>query len=80
MKSRTSSRTSDKLRRTVAARLRKLGVDSGLNQSEIAKRCGVTRAQVCNIENGVGLPSLTSLVALAKLHGVTTDYLLGVGP
>ena len=48
----------------------------GLSQEELAERIGVTRQAVSKWEQGISTPELDSLVALAKIFGVTTDYLL----
>lgn len=48
----------------------------GLSQEELAARIGVTRQAVSKWEQGISTPELESMVALAKIFGVTTDYLL----
>ena len=48
----------------------------GLSQEELAARIGVTRQAVSKWEQGISTPELESLVALARVLGVTTDYLL----
>lgn len=48
----------------------------GLSQEELAERVGVTRQAVSKWEQGISVPELESLLALAKTFGVTTDYLL----
>lgn len=48
----------------------------GLSQEELAERIGVTRQAVSKWEQGISVPELESLVALARIFGVTTDYLL----
>lgn len=48
----------------------------GLSQEELAERVGVTRQAVSKWENGASVPELTTLAALAKVFGVTADYLL----
>lgn len=48
----------------------------GLSQEELAERLGVTRQAVSKWEVGTSVPELETVVALARLFGVTTDYLL----
>ena len=48
----------------------------GLSQEELAQRLGVTRQAVSKWELGTSLPELEVIVSLAKVFGVTTDYLL----
>lgn len=50
----------------------------GWNQVELAKRLGVVKQTVSNWENDNIQPSIEMMVRLAKLFGVTTDYLLGL--
>ena len=46
-------------------------------QTTAAKKLGVSRTQLTNIESGRSKPSLDVLIAAAKYYKVTTDYLLG---
>ena len=48
----------------------------GWSQEELAERVGVTRQAVSKWELGSSLPELEVIVSLAKVFGVTTDYLL----
>lgn len=48
----------------------------GYSQEELAELLGVTRQAVSKWELGSSTPELDSVVELAKLFGVTTDYLL----
>jgi len=50
----------------------------GWNQVELAKRLSVSKQAVSNWENDNIQPSIEMLVRLAKIFGVTTDYLLGL--
>lgn len=47
----------------------------GYSQEELADLLGVTRQAVSKWELGTSTPELDSVVELAKLFGVTTDYL-----
>ena len=48
----------------------------GFSQEELANRLGVTRQAVSKWELGESQPDLDMIVKLAKLFGVSTDYLL----
>ena len=49
-----------------------------VSQSEVARRIGVSSSAVSAYEAGQISPSLETLVKLANLFHVSTDYLLGV--
>ena len=57
-----------------------LEIRSGLgwSQVELAKRLRVAKQTVSNWENDNIQPSIEMLVRIAKLFGVTTDFLLGL--
>ena len=50
----------------------------GWSQVELAKRLSVAKQTVSNWENDNIQPSIEMLVRLAKVFGVSTDYLLGM--
>lgn len=50
----------------------------GWSQVELAKRLKVAKQTVSNWENENIQPSIEMLIRLAKIFGVTTDYLLGL--
>ena len=50
----------------------------GWSQVQLAKRLGAAKQTVSNWENDNIQPSVEMLVRLAKIFGVTTDYLLGL--
>lgn len=59
-------------------RIGQLRTAHGWNQVELAKRLGVAKQTISNWENENIQPSIDMLIRLAKLFGVTTDYLLGL--
>ncbi len=61
-----------------AQRLRELRVENNLTQAQVASRLGIKQQSYVRYEIGSGEPSLETLVALAKLFGVSADYLLGL--
>ena len=50
----------------------------GITQTQLAERLGVTKSAVNAWETGTNSPSLTYIIKLAQIYGVSTDYLLGV--
>lgn len=63
---------------TVAERIKALREKLELTQAEVARRLGISRAGVNAWEMGLSVPSTQYLVELAKIFGVSTDYLLGM--
>jgi transcriptional regulator with XRE-family HTH domain len=59
---------------TIGARLRRLRVERGLSQREIASR-GVSNAYISRIEAGTRVPSVKAIRELARKLGVTPDFL-----
>jgi len=59
-------------------RIFELRTATGWSQVELAKRLGVAKQTVSNWENDNIQPSIEMLVRLAKLFGVSTDYILGL--
>jgi transcriptional regulator with XRE-family HTH domain len=49
----------------------------GMTQDDLARRINVNRATVANWEIGRTSPDYTTIMVLADLFGVTTDWLLG---
>ena len=58
-------------------RIHDLRERSGMTQTDLAIRLGVTRSCVNAWEMGVSRPSLDNLKTLGRIFHTTTDYLLG---
>lgn len=58
--------------------LKALRKSRNLTQSELGGRIGLSKAVISKYENGMGYPTLDTLIRTAAFFGVTTDYLLGV--
>ena len=58
-------------------RLRELRENAGLSQTDVAKYLKITRQAYNHYETGKRTPDPKAISELAKLFGVTTDYLLG---
>lgn len=59
-------------------RIYELRTALGWSQVDLAKKLAVAKQTVSNWENDNIQPSVEMLVRLAKIFGVTTDYLLGL--
>lgn len=59
-------------------RIHELRTGLGWSQVEVAKRLQISKQTVSNWENDNIQPSVDMLVRIARLFGVTTDYLLGL--
>lgn len=62
----------------LSKRIHSLRTGMGMSQVELANRLCVSKQTVSNWENDNIQPSIDMLVRLAKIFGVTTDYLLGL--
>jgi len=63
---------------TLSEKIKILRDKNGYTQSELAKKVGLTRSAVNAWEMSNAIPSTEIIIKLAKIFGVTTDYLLGV--
>lgn len=62
----------------IAEKIKALREARGWTQAELARRMAITRNGVNSWEQGLSTPSPASIVELARLFSVSTDYLLGV--
>ena len=61
-----------------ADRIKALREARGWTQAELARKMNMTRNGINSWEQGLSMPSPPSLVDLARLFSVSTDYLLGI--
>ncbi len=57
---------------------RKLRLESGLSQNEVASRLGIYQSNVSDWENDISRPEYERLIQLATLYGCTVAELLGI--
>lgn len=59
-------------------RLKLLRIDKKLSQPALAQLVGVSKGMISFWENGINEPTITNLIKLTKIFGVSADYLLGL--
>ena len=62
--------------KSIGLLIAKLRKSSGLTQSQLAKKLNISDKAVSRWESGIGYPEITQFPELAKIFGVTVDYLL----
>lgn len=66
--------------RTFGWRIWRLRARAGLSQTEVAAAVGLSRASISNIEGDRQEPTITTLVTMSALFGVTVGVLAGTEP
>ncbi len=61
----------------IGAKLKQLRIQRNMSQISLAKQLGVSKSVISSYENEVHLPPYDVLLQIARLFGVSTDYLLG---
>ena len=61
---------------TIGERIKKLRKQHGLSQEEVAKYLEVQRSTISLYESGDATPQVMTIIKLARLFNVTTDYIL----
>lgn len=64
---------------TIGKVIRKLRIERGLTQSELAERLNMTSQAVSKWENETSCPDISQIVPIASVFGVSTDRLFGRG-
>ena len=65
------------LKTVLPRRVRALRLRLGISQRALALLCGVSPATICELEAGLIIPKLETLIAVARFLGVSPDALLG---
>lgn len=61
----------------VGVKIKQLRSQRNMSQITLAQQLGVSKSVICSYENSVHLPPYDVLIQLARIFGVSTDYLLG---
>ena len=59
-------------------KLRSLRIEKNLTQKQVADRIGLAISAVSSYESGRRYPTYDTLIKLARMFHVSTDYLLGI--
>lgn len=59
-------------------KLRTLRIEKNLTQKQVADRIGLAISAVSSYESGSRYPTYDTLIKLARMFHVSTDYLLGI--
>lgn len=59
-------------------RFKQLREENGLSQIELGNRLGVTQQSVFAWEHGKTTPQIQTAITLARMYGVSLDYLMGL--
>lgn len=54
-------------------KIKKIREDVGMTQDELAKKAGISRPFLSNVENGAAVPTVTKAVDIASALGKTVD-------
>ena len=60
------------------SRIRDLREDKDMSQTEFAKLLGMSQTGYSKYETGENAMPTNILIQLARIHGTSTDYLLGI--
>jgi transcriptional regulator with XRE-family HTH domain len=63
---------------SMPAKIKELRTKHGMTQAELASRLDITRSAVNAWEQGGAIPSTETIVHLARIFKVPSDYLLGI--
>lgn len=61
----------------IGSKIRQLRGQKNISQIDLAKQLGVSKSVISSYENEIHLPPYDILIKMARLFGVSTDYLLG---
>lgn len=61
-----------------SGKLKNLRIEHGDTQSSLAAKLNVSQNAVYNWENGKREPNLETIIKIADIYGVSTDYLMGL--
>lgn len=61
----------------IGSKIKQLRGQKNISQIDLAKQLGVSKSVISSYENEIHLPPYDILIKMARLFGVSTDYLLG---
>ena len=66
------------MNKKVSQIIKKLRIEKGLSQAQLAKEIGCTQKAIDFWEKDINEPKATYIINLARFFNVTTDYILGL--
>ncbi len=60
----------------IGQRIKTLRIEKGLTQEDLGEKLGLDKGTVSKMERGENAPTAKTLIALKKLFGVSTDWIL----
>ncbi len=70
-------RGGEEIARLIGERMRELRKERGLNQEEMSYRCGLHRTEISQLERGLRLPRVDTLIKVAASLEVKLEELVG---
>ncbi len=67
---------SEKIFEEIAQKIKRIRLDNGLSQKEMAERLGLKRANYSKVENGTVIPTTKTLIQLNKHFNISIDWIL----
>ncbi len=64
--------------KVVAERIREIRTENKLSQTQFGEKLNVSQDTVSLWEKGKSVPTAEYLIAIARMFGVSTDYILGL--
>ena len=61
----------------IGSKIKQLRSQRNISQIDLAKQLGVSKSVISSYENEIHLPPYDVLLQMARIFGVSTDYLLG---
>lgn len=62
---------------TLGENIRRKRMEYGIEQQELAARCGAVKSYICNVECGIKIPSVAVLIRIADTLHCSIDELVG---
>lgn len=66
------------MKTNLGQRLKELRIENGYTQKQIAEKLGINSVTYLHYEKEQREPPLSLLADIARLYGVTVDYILGL--
>lgn len=62
----------------IADRIRYLRDKTGMTQTDLAKKLGISRSAVNSWEMSLSLPSISNIIEMTQIFHISSDYLLSI--